>query len=199
MHIAIEGIDGVGKSTIARILEKELNKRNLNFTLVEKPLHLLFDENGKEENYLRIRNVVNLSTNKKYTAWFYGLGNIFLYEHFKGQNIITDRHILSNYCWSGADETDYIFNAIFETTKAPSFTFLLYANEEALKQRLKKRNEKDSDLHKVQYLEKAYERMQSLLIRYNMPHYFIDSSNIEVENLAQIMLEKLHEEGVIHG
>ena len=30
-----------------------------------------------------------------------GVNNIYLYEKFKDQNIVTDRHIVSNYCWSG--------------------------------------------------------------------------------------------------
>ena len=102
MHIAVEGFDGVGKSTAAKKLADKLG-----FLLVEKPLHFLFDEEGDKE-YIRIRDAVNKSSNKHFTGWFYGLGNIYLYEKFKGQDIITDRHILSNYCWSGAPETDYI-------------------------------------------------------------------------------------------
>ena len=39
MHIAIEGFDGVGKSTAAKKLAEKLG-----FLLVEKPLHFLFDD-----------------------------------------------------------------------------------------------------------------------------------------------------------
>ena len=141
MHIAIEGIDGVGKSTAAKNLAERLG-----FTLVEKPLHFLFDKDGNEDNYIRIRDEVNKSKNKKFTGWFYGLGNIFLYEHFKNENIITDRHILSNYCWSGDESTDYIFDSIYQTTGAPDFTFLIVASQEAVEKRLKKRNPSDPDL-----------------------------------------------------
>jgi len=38
MHIAIEGMDGVGKTTVA----KELARR-LTFSFIEKPLHYLFE------------------------------------------------------------------------------------------------------------------------------------------------------------
>ena len=74
MHIAIEGFDGVGKSTAAKKLAEKLG-----FLLVEKPLHFLFDEEG-DKQYIRIRNTVNQSKNKQFTGWFYGLGNIYLYE-----------------------------------------------------------------------------------------------------------------------
>ena len=66
MHIAIEGFDGVGKSTAAKKLAEKLG-----FLLVEKPLHFLFDEEGDKE-YIRIRNEVNQSNNKQFTGWFYG-------------------------------------------------------------------------------------------------------------------------------
>ncbi len=96
LHISIEGMDGVGKSTTSKMLADKLD-----FILVEKPLHYLFDKNGSMENYLKIRYYVNIQEDRVFTSWFYGLGNVYLYHKFKGQNIITDRHLLSNYCWSG--------------------------------------------------------------------------------------------------
>ena len=55
MHIAIEGMDGVGKTTAARNLAKRLD-----FKIVEKPLHYMFDEEkGEFTNYIRIRDYIN--------------------------------------------------------------------------------------------------------------------------------------------
>lgn len=194
MHIAIEGIDGVGKSTAAKNLAERLG-----FSLVEKPLHFLFDENGSEENYIRIRNEVNKSKNKRFTGWFYGLGNIFLYEHFKNENIITDRHILSNYCWSGDDTTDYIFDAIYQTTGAPDFTFLIVASQEAVEKRLKKRNPNDPDLKKVEYIPTAYAKMKVVLERYKMPGIIIDTSEMGEKEVVDIMVSELKKRGLING
>lgn len=194
MHIAIEGIDGVGKSTAAKNLADRLG-----FTLVEKPLHFLFDENGSEENYIRIRNEVNKSKNKRFTGWFYGLGNIFLYEHFKNENIITDRHILSNYCWSGDDSTDYIFDSIYQTTGAPDFTFLIVASQEAVEKRLKKRNSNDPDLKKVEYIPTAYAKMKVVLERYKMPGIIIDTSEMGEKEVVDIMVSELKKRGLING
>lgn len=194
MHIAIEGIDGVGKSTAAKNLAERLG-----FTLVEKPLHFLFDENGSEENYIRIRNEVNKSKNKRFTGWFYGLGNIFLYEHFKNENIITDRHILSNYCWSGDDSTDYIFDSIYQTTGAPDFTFLIVASQEAVEKRLKKRNPNDPDLKKVEYIPTAYAKMKVVLERYKMPGIIIDTSEMGEKEVVDIMVAELKKRGFING
>ena len=194
MHIAIEGIDGVGKSTAAKKLAERLG-----FLLIEKPLHYLFDRDEKTDNYIRIRNAVNKSTNQKYTAWFYGLGNIYLYEKFKGNNIITDRHILSNYCWSGCNETDYIFEAIYKSIGAPDFTFLIYASPQVVAQRLQKRDVNDPDLGKVSYITKAYAKMEQLLKKFNMPSLLIDTSHLSEDEVVESMIKELTSQGLIHG
>ena len=59
MHIAIEGMDGVGKSTISQRLANHLG-----FTLVEKPLKYLLDLEGEDQNYIRIRDYVNKQPNR---------------------------------------------------------------------------------------------------------------------------------------
>lgn len=193
MHIAVEGFDGVGKSTTAKKLAQVTG-----FLLVEKPLHFLFDEEGDRE-YIRIRDAVNKSKNKKFTGWFYGLGNIYLYEKFKGQNIITDRHILSNYCWSGASETDYIFDAIYKTIGAPDFTFLISADPEVIERRMKKRDPNDSDLRKVKYIKVAYEKMQTVLDRYEMPGIVLDTTYLDEEAVVERMVIELKKRGLIDG
>ncbi len=193
MHIAVEGFDGVGKSTTAKKLAQVTG-----FLLVEKPLHFLFDEEGDRE-YIRIRDAVNKSKNKKFTGWFYGLGNIYLYEKFKGQNIITDRHILSNYCWSGASETDYIFDAIYKTIGAPDFTFLISADPEVIERRMKKRDPNDSDLRKVKYIKAAYEKMQTVLDRYEMPGIVLDTTYLDEEAVVERMVNELKKRGLIDG
>ena len=193
VHISIEGIDGVGKSTTAKNLAKYLN-----YELVEKPLHYLFDEEG-DDNYIRIRNEINKNKNKKYTGWFYGLGNIFLYEKFKDQNIVTDRHILSNYCWSGSDDTDYIFDAIYKTIGAPTFTFLIYAEPEAVKARLISRDKNDPDLKKIKFIPEAYDRMKKILNKYEMPSLVIDTTNMNAEEVLNTMINELKKRGIING
>ncbi|MDE7406423.1 MAG: AAA family ATPase [Clostridiales bacterium] len=194
MHIAIEGIDGVGKSTAAKNLANELG-----FQLIEKPLHYLFDADGTDKNYIRIRDEVNKSKNKTFTGWFYGLGNIYLYEKFKGKNIITDRHILSNYCWSGDESTDYIFDAIYKATGAPDFTFLIYADPKAVEKRLKSRDRNDPDLKKVAYIPTAYEKMQRVLKRYGMSGMIIDSTDLTEAEVVDTMKKELVKRGIIDG
>ena len=110
VHISIEGMDGVGKSTTCQLLAQRLG-----YKFVEKPLHYLFDESeDKYDEYLKIRDKVNANPNRIFTSWFYGLGSIYMYELFKNTNIVTDRHFVSNYAWSGSETNSEIYDLLIQ-------------------------------------------------------------------------------------
>ena len=79
-HIAIEGMDGVGKTTTCKLLAERLG-----YKFIEKNLRFLFDENDSFDNYFKIRDKVNANPDRLFTSWFYGLGNIYLYTMFKDE------------------------------------------------------------------------------------------------------------------
>ena len=72
-----------------------------------------------------------------------------MYEKYKNSNIITDRHILSNFAWSGAKESKKVFDLMAKTLSKPKLTVILYANPESIKSRLISRNINDSDIRKI--------------------------------------------------
>ncbi|MBN2150943.1 MAG: AAA family ATPase [Candidatus Lokiarchaeota archaeon] len=189
MHVAIEGVDGVGKSTVCELLAKRLG-----FKFVEKPLHYLFDAEGAFDNYLRIRDYVNKQTDKVFTAWFYGLGNIFLYHRFKGEHIITDRHFLSNWFWSGDEASRPVFECMIRLIGKPDFTFILYADEEVVVRRLKQRDSSDSDLAKTHLVSEAYKKMEKFLLDYQMNYCTVDSSHRTPAQVVDAIIEHLSED-----
>ena len=95
VHISVEGMDGVGKTTACKLLAQKLG-----YIFADKNLRFLFDEGKSYENYFRIRDKVNDSPDRLFTSWFYGLGNIYLHTMFKDKKVVTDRYFLSNYAWS---------------------------------------------------------------------------------------------------
>jgi len=196
MHISIEGFDGVGKTTASCLLAEKLG-----FEFVEKPLKYLFDTDGTDVNYLRIRDYVNevSPNNRPFSACFYALGNIYLYEKFKNKNIITDRHLLSNYAWSGAAESEPIFDAVFKTIGAPDFTFIIYGDAETIRRRLKTRDEQDSDLKKIAKTEEIYKKMIAFADGHKMPYRKIDTSDMKSEDVVGMMLAELEKRGLING
>lgn len=187
MHLAIEGMDGVGKTTAARTLAARLG-----FRLIEKPLQFLLDEPGDQRNYLRVRDRINLlKEDDALRAWFYGLGNLYLMNRFRGEDIITDRHLASNYHWCGGPETERLFACLVELTGKPDHTFLLRAsNEEALR-RIRSRNPADPDLHKADLHSIAAEKMHEFLVRYDMPHTVIDTTCLDQAEVVDAIMRVL--------
>lgn len=187
MHIAIEGIDGVGKTTTARLVANSLG-----FTFVEKPLQNLLGEDDSS-NYVNVRDKVNLSKNRVFTSWFYGLSNIYLYEKFKNQDIVTDRHLVSNYIWSGEPESEPVFDLLVDKIGVPDFTFIIYASADIIKQRILQRNLDDKDVSKLAYHEKVYDKMETFCKKHNMPYQIIDTTDKSSEIVRDIILEKINQ------
>ena len=183
MHIAIEGMDGVGKTTAGKKLADKLH-----FKFVEKPLHYLFDSEGEFTNYIRIRNYINQQVDDDaLRAWFYGLGNVYLYHKFEGENIITDRHLLSNYFWCGGEKTEPIFQCLIGLIGKPDYTFLLWATEKAGLARLRKRDPNDHDIGKAALYKTSREKMEGFLIRYSMRYKAIDTTHLSVDDVVEVM------------
>ena len=93
MQIAIEGMDGVGKTTIAKKLAEDFD-----FMYIDKPLHYLLL--GTElETYTQLNSILR----KMYDlddpvikSWMIGLGNLYSSRQFKDKN---DRDLSDPEIW----------------------------------------------------------------------------------------------------
>ena len=185
-HIAIEGMDGVGKTTTCKLLAERLG-----YKFIEKNLRFLFDENDSFDNYFRIRDKVNANSDRLFTSWFYGLGNIYLYTMFKDENIVTDRHFLSNYAWSGTDDNTEVYDLLVKKLGFPDLTVILYADETAIFNRLRSRDENDGDLDKVKKAKAKYEKMVFFCEKYKMPYMVVDTSNLTPDQTVELIMKRI--------
>ncbi len=187
IHISIEGMDGVGKSTTCKLLAKKLG-----FEFIEKPLHYLFDKDRNSfDEYLRIRNQVNANPNRDFTSMFYGLGSIYMYETFKNVDIVTDRHLASNYAWSGSDYNNDVYELLVKKLGAPKLTVILYSPSEVIVQRLISRDKEDKDIARAKESEKIYKRMIEFCEKFKFPYLIIDTSNLSPEEVVNKILDEL--------
>lgn len=186
IHISIEGMDGVGKTTTCRLLAERTGYR-----FVDKNLRFLFDEGDSYDNYFRIRDKVNACTDRLFTSWFYAMGNIYLHAMFEDENIITDRYFLSNYAWSGTCDNTEVYDLLVNKLGFPDLTVILYADEKSLASRLKRRDRNDSDLRKVKLACEKYEKMIYFCEKYHMPYMVIDTSDKTVEQIVEIIMKRI--------
>lgn len=185
-HIAIEGMDGVGKTTASKLLAERLG-----YKFVDKNLRELFDDGDSYDNYIRIRDKVNASPDRLFTAWFYALGNVYLHTAHEQEKIVTDRYFLSNYAWSGTENNDEVYDLLVKKLGFPDLTVILYADEHAILSRLRHRDELDSDIKKVTLAKEKYEKMIYFCEKYKMPYMVIDTSNLSPEDVVEVIMKRI--------
>lgn len=179
-------MDGVGKSTTCKLLAQRLE-----YKFIEKPLHYLFDDNEDiSVEYIRIRDKVNANPNRLFTSWFYGLGSIYMYEKFRNENIVTDRHLASNYAWSGSENNEEVYDLLIKKLGIPELTIILYAPSDIIVSRLKKRDKNDINIENAEKSEEIYSKMISFCKTKKLPFTVVDTSNLsETEVVDKIIVE----------
>ncbi len=192
MHIAIEGLDGVGKTSAAKALEKLTG-----FTLIEYPIRYLTDGEAGRKQLDRLIVQVEDNTERDFTAMFYGTGNMYLKYLIKGRNIITDRYLASTYFWNCTPNNIEFFDFLVRVANRPNFTVLLFANAEVRKERILGRNPYDPDLKKMIFRDDQYDKLQEFLDRYQMPHCRLDNSHMSIEETAMAIFQAVKEAGVL--
>ena len=184
MIIAVEGMDGVGKTEISKHICQQYG-----FTFIEKPLHYFYND-GAENKYADLMKVAKRMydiEDNVLKSWYIALGNIYVARMFQNDNIVIDRHLVSNYYWNGSTDSDPIFKALIETSGTPDLTILLYATPKTRMERLRKRDKDDPDLDDPEKKDDGYNKMVYFLEKYNLPYIVIDTENKTLDEVKQIV------------
>ena len=192
-HISIEGMDGAGKTSVCRKLAEKTG-----FEFVEKPWHFLLDDAGiaakdesQFETYRKLAGTVNKNPNRNFTSMFYALGSIYMYERFKDSRIVTDRHLASNYAWSGTDYNSDVYDLVISKIGKPELTVILYAPQKIIEQRMRNRNKNDPNLAIAGKSEEIYSRMIDFCESRGFDYLIIDTSDKSIEQIVNQIVEKL--------
>lgn len=189
MIITIDGLDGAGKSTLAKRLAKELG-----YEYVDKPIYELFNVKG-DDNYLydQIYHLQDLVYNKTDSntlkSYFTGMSLLYIKECMSDKNLIIDRGLLSAYAFNGDDKS----KPVFETLLSLGIFFdasivVTVSNEERLK-RIKARDENDPDLSLDKIRNLRYDAIKSFLIEHpELPCFII---NTDGKNQDQVFNEAM--------
>ena len=178
MIVAIEGMDGVGKTTVAKKIERDLKLK-----YVKNPVKELLEMD--EEKFLKIAYKIFKSDNHKIKTWYGALGDIYVLEKYRNEDIILDRHILLNYFFNGDEVTEEIFKAQVNTFGKPDLTIVLVASVEARMKRIFERNPNDPDLLEDRKREYGYDKMIDFLERYDFNYAIVDTENLSPEETLE--------------
>ena len=140
MRIAIEGMDGCGKTTVSKILVERLG-----YQYVDKPFKFLFEKLNINESQLKALEWKLYETeDEALLTLFYGLGLLYGTRCNSEQDIIYDRHFVSNYYWHGDEETTPLHKELIRLCGKPDLTVLLKASVSTRMNRIYTRNHQDA-------------------------------------------------------
>lgn len=192
MIITIDGIDGAGKSTLAKNLAN-----NLNFEYVDKPIYELFGVKG-DDNYLyneiyHIQDAVyNKTDSNTLKSWFTGMSLLYIKEMMSGKNIIIDRGLLSAYAFNGDKQSEIVFNTLIKLGVWFDLSIILTVSSEERIKRLKKRNPNDPDLSLDKVMNLQYNTITQFISNHNdLPFLMIDTDSKSPEEILNIVLDEI--------
>jgi len=180
MFIAVEGMDGVGKTTISKMLAEQCG-----LLYVEKPMQHLLKNTDKEYDELCYK--IWDYENENIKLCFFALGNL-LSRHF-AKDVVVDRHILSSYFWDSNENNQAVFYQFAKGDVIPDLTFMLYSSLNTRNQRMKKRNENDQDLEDEVTQSYGYDKMLNFANEINLPYVIIDTENKTIDEVFNLCLD----------
>lgn len=175
MIIAIEGMDGSGKSSISKKVAEKIG-----YEYLEKPLRNYLNISDLEFENL-CHKIYFLDDNLK--ALFFGFGNLLAMKSGK-QNIIFDKHIISTYFWNGTNENECLFNNFIDMGVFPDLTIILYASIENRIRHIKIRNKDDKDLFDQKKMSFGYDKMIDFAEKNNISYIFINGDVLSFDEIV---------------
>ena len=193
MIITVDGLDGAGKSTLAKNLAKELN-----YEYVDKPIYELFHVKG-DDNYLynqiyHLQDLVyNQTDSNTLKSWFTGLSLLYIKEVMSDRNIIIDRGLLSAYAFNGDENSEPVFNTLLQLGVWFDMSIVVLVSNEERMRRLKERNINDPDLELDKIRNLRYDSIKNFIASHNVPALVIDTDNKTPDEVLSIALSKIRE------
>lgn len=191
MIIAVEGIDGSGKTTICKEIAKTLN-----FDFVEKALQKTLGLQINEYINMREKLKENTIARNQIMSMFFGMNNILCGTMGATHNIVSDRYIATNYYWYGCNETDVLFDAIIQLIKKPFLTVLLNVSQENLTKRILSREYtskeyQERELKLTTHASSFLDKSKHFLSRHNYNYIVVDNNKRSINSVVDEIVSNI--------
>lgn len=188
MVIAIEGMDGVGKTMVSMHVHEKYG-----FEYISKPLNNFYGSHSDDKEMMDAARKIYEVESSALRSWYIGLGNIYAIKMNSDRNIVIDRHFVSNYYWNGDANSDPVFRALIETCGKPDLTIILYASVQERMNRIRKRNNSDPDLFDPEKYDDGLNKMLDFVEKFDIPYVLINTENKSLDEVNKIVDNYLEE------
>lgn len=178
MIVAFEGMDGVGKSSVAQLFAKENNFRH-----ESQKITTLLDVDA--DTFKGFVKRIRTSRNKQLSAVFY-IFRCMLDNDEPDINTVVERTIASLYYFEKNNLSEDIWKHVVTLGTVPELIFVLYASPQIRYKRIHNRDQNDADLHSTEALSDGYSDMIGFYKKYNIPYIGINTENTDLERVAEI-------------
>ncbi len=189
MKIVIDGMDGTGKSTVAKIVADRLGAKYVDGLLVN-----YFQDRGFSEDEISvIRKAVDAFSddqNSIVRTWIFGFANIFNLLHYDC-DLVIDRHSITTFYYNGDEVSSCVYKFMQKISGKPDFVFLLRASKETRVARICARNCNDPDLSIKMKMAYGYDKMEEAAQFLELNCRIIDTDGKTAEQVADELIGRI--------
>lgn len=183
--IAVEGLDGSGKTTIASLLAKRIG-----CGFVEKPMRWLLQhrDDAGIGLYCEVVNRVNALDSAVARQWFYCLGWLLIAGRHRDSLVVVDRYVLSNLSYNNSERFNDICGLALSIADSPVFTVLLSVSEGERRRRIGQRSAAESEREDFDGDASRFAQMQAYLAEHSWPYIVMTTDCVSPSQVVDAIM-----------
>jgi len=189
MFLAIEGIDGAGKTSVSKILADKLNYEYSNQKALSA--HMGIPNSAYLDYCHTYRKSVNADSDSMFMLY-----SLSCFLSGRKINVVCDRHLPTVYFWYGNKDNLFIADAIYKLTSKPDITIVLEVSVDTAIERVQKKlkNKLITELDAQREFEKA-QRANEFILRvipflehFELPYVIIDANDNPIDTICESIM-----------